>query len=46
MTFLIGAALIVAGLVAISLYPANRAGGPLMIAGAVVLVLRFTGAIG
>lgn len=45
MTYSIGAVLILLGIGALSLYPRNNIVGPLLIVGAVVLVLRFTGAL-
>lgn len=45
MTFLFGALLFLAGAVAAILHPVNRLGPPLLIAGAIVIVLRAFGAV-
>lgn len=45
MTYVIGGLLFLAGFVALCLYPVNRVGVPLLVIGAVVIVLRVAGAI-
>ena len=45
MTYAIGALLLIVGAIALALYPINQLGTPLVIAGALLIVLRAFGAV-